>query len=218
MKPATARSTRTRSPAKAKVSAVVVAVSGREVVLRSEHGVSTARRAKGCLLAPEVGDVVVLLRGESGQGWVTDVLERASDGPAILDTVGETTLSTRGRLTLDASRGVTLATEGEAAVAAARFSLEAGEGRLHLERLTAVGEAFDAHAGEMFVAAQTSDTVAERLMARFGQAVRRVLGVDRLRAWSSDASAGDTANLRGGAMSVRAEGTVTANGGPIQFG
>ncbi len=199
-----------------RVRATVRAVRDRELEVETAVGWCVARRADGCLLDPEVGDVVVLLSVGAG-GWVTDVLERG-DGAAVLSARADLEVFAAGSIAVSAAAGVAIGGQGEVSIAAARAHIQAESARVTLQRATLAGGSVSLGAVDLRVVAKTFDTVAERVRSELGRVIRHVLGVDRVRARELDIAGSETTKVRGRATVVQAGETVSAQGGPIQFG
>jgi hypothetical protein len=191
--------------------------AGRDgLVVEIAGGRVSARRADGCLLEPEVGDEVVLLESDAGV-WISDVLERAGSGAAVLAGRGDVSLSGR-TVTIAADGPVNVAAQGVGAIAAGTARIEAKQGAAHVARVTMVAGVAEMTSVAASLFAKSIDVTVERARALFGALERRVLGVDRVRAREVDMAAIDSAAVRGRATMVRAEGTVSAQGEPVQFG
>ena len=195
------------------VRGVVRAVGGERLDVETATGIAPARRAAGCLLEPQVGDVVVLEMAEGG--WVTAVLERGSREPARIEAAE---LTFAGRHVRFSGERVCIASEGTTTLAASRAYLSAREAPWAVDALDLKGDAAEVDACAADVAAATSDGLFERLITRVSSAVRRVLDIDRLRGAEVDLAAREAASLRGRAAVIRAYETVAVEGGPVQFG
>src|SRR5579871_1396441 len=88
------------------------------IEVASEGGVLRARRAASCLLAPAVGDEVLVAIVARRPAYVLAVLERAPGARNDLDLAGDTTLRVAGgRLSLSAD-GLDLLSSADANVSA----------------------------------------------------------------------------------------------------
>lgn len=173
--------------------------------------VCEARRADGCLLEPQVGDLVALLSvPASGQVHLVQVLSRSG--------TAEQVWSGADRVRIRAQHGLTLETPGRLSVLAhelrARFdvvdwfsrvlSFVSTEfiGRTTVARL--VGEAVELMTGGLRVTAQRS--------------YRQVSEVDQVRAGVYDLKAQEVVHVRSRHVLVRGQELAKVDGGQIHIG
>ncbi|MCB2188048.1 MAG: DUF3540 domain-containing protein [Deltaproteobacteria bacterium] len=196
----------------------VVAAAGREYLLEAPGSAFPARRAAGCLLAPEAGDLVLVSRGARG-AWILSVLERAGTGPARLEMAGDVDLVARdGRLGLLARDGLSLESLEGVSLTAPQVSVDAQEARVAAEALMATGGEWRARLGVFRLAARTLETVAETLVQKLGNSFRRVEHLDRTEAAVISQEAEDLYSARGRYSQVTAEKDLRLDGELMRLG
>jgi hypothetical protein len=183
----------------------VTATTGQEVRVWSEEtGSVEARRAVGCLVAPESGDLVLLVQNGAAQAYVLSVLERPGAGPLRLTAEGDLTVELpAGRFGVSAATGVEVTT-GTAVLAADTLEVRAATASLL--------------AGGVRLVADAVESVVERVSQSARQVFRRVTELDRLRAGQIDHGAEGVARLHGQHTLITARELVKADGKQIHIG
>ncbi len=201
------------------VVAKVVDVGPEGITLGSAGGPLEARRAASCLLAPEVGDEVLVALIPGRPSYVLAVLERDASTPASLEVEGDLRIqATGGRVSLRGERGLDLATGGDTTVVTGELDVRAARGNVVLERLSYLGSAVLAEVEKVKVTTVSLDTLADRVMSRVKRAYRFVEELDQLRAERFDFVAEKTASVRGENTIVTAEKLVKLDGEQIHVG
>lgn len=189
------------------VSVVDAAADADEVIhLDLDGHPASATRAASCLLAPVVGDRVLVsarrstttekyagLRPPLTTAYVLAVLERNVGEPvaelSVAGHLGNTALrSTAGALHLDGATGLRLTTRK-----ALRMSAQSAE--LVANKLSATTKRAIAVFGDAALSGTNLDTAVERLTTRAARAFRFIKETDQTRAQHIDARASDTARL-----------------------
>ncbi|HOI15056.1 MAG TPA: DUF3540 domain-containing protein [Geobacteraceae bacterium] len=173
--------------------------------VRSSTGTFRASRAFSCLLAPEVGDVV-LLAGPRDRGlYVLAVLERPGCGAARLSTEGDLSIEVRsGRLAVSAAEGLDFVSRKAISIASDRLEARAREGSLFF--------------GSVRLIAGAVDSAFERLRQTVRHAFRTVQEIDHLRAGQIDYSAEGNLRLHGENTLMTARELVKADAKQIHVG
>ncbi|MCB2185381.1 MAG: DUF3540 domain-containing protein [Deltaproteobacteria bacterium] len=164
---------------------------GRALVRRTENGaclveepggLTPARLAAGCLLAPRTGDTV-LVAWTGPEAYVLSVLERGAPGPDRLETTGDLELASRqGEVRISAAKGVEAVTPGKLSLTAPHMEL-AGLGlQIKVERVTFFGRLLQAKVAQVKLAAASVDTAVRRVTQKLGDCFRWVEGSDHLHA------------------------------------
>jgi hypothetical protein len=175
-----------------------------------------ARRAASCLLCPEPGDrVLVALLPDP---YVLAVLERDGSRVAELGLPGDVSLMAGGRLGLGGHEGVDVTSEGKISLLSRVLEVHAADGRIALERVTAVAKAARAHLEKLDVVAHAYDLVAERIGTRVKRIYRFVEEIDQLRARHLDYRAQDTAQIRGTHTVISAKQVAKIDGEQVHIG
>jgi hypothetical protein len=189
--------------------AVVVSVAGREL---------EAARAVMCLIEPEVGDRV-MVASSSSESYVLGVLGREAGRAARMSVAGDLELHlAEGRFAVSAQKGVDLTTAAEARVTAARFTLHALDAELVLERLRLLGTLVEGEVQKVRLAAESVETVVERVWERVKRCYRFVEELDQLRAEHIDHRAKRTARLHAENAVITADGLAKIDGDQVHIG
>jgi len=180
-------------------SGQVLMLEGPRAVVRTKSGsTTTARRAASCLLAPEVGDRVLVATTEDGQGWVVAVLERGATREATIDLEGDVAVRvTNGKLRLVAQEGIDLLTGKDVSVTSGTFRLTAAVGTVVVDQLAYLGRAASAEVAKLKLWATSFDSVLERLSSKVKRSYRTVEELEQLRAERIDWAARKNLSLRG---------------------
>jgi hypothetical protein len=197
----------------------VLGVAGQTVTVRGALSDVCARRAASCLVAPRVGDRVLVVVEEAGDAFVLAVLERNSEGPTTIETDGDLALrTTSGKVTIAAQEGVDVVSPSPVKIAAGEVSVTAALGRLRVEALEVLGRAVQAEFGKVKVLATSIDSVLERYTQRARLSKRTVEELDQVHAGHIDYAAAGNAHLRGENAIVSAEDLVKMNADQVHIG
>jgi hypothetical protein len=180
------------------------------LVVRTQFGELSARRAASCLLEPRPGDSVLVSGPTLEAAWIIAVLERQSAGPARLSLEGDAELTVTGNLSLRAEQSLRL--EADA------LTLRAREGTALIDRFHAFGREFTASVGQLKLVGNLLETFVERVTQFAKMSLRTVEGCDQLRSGVVDYQAEQTLNLRGREIVATAEELVKIDGGQIHLG
>ena len=168
----------------------VVRADGAALVVETDAGELRAKRAKGCLLEPEAGDLVLIAVATDGRCYVLSVLEREDGAPGSIVADGDLNIKLpAGRLGVAAQDGIGLVSAKEVAVVSAGLSVNAVDGNVALQRLSFVGTLLRAEISKAKVFAGSLDSVLERLSQRVKRSYRIVEEADHVRAERIDYAA-----------------------------
>ncbi len=132
--------------------------------VRTAHGRYTAQRAKSCLLAPDLGDSVLLCTDALGNSFILAVLCGAQDAG---------TLEFQGDLRLQVRQGdLSLATERELRLTADTCAVTAREGRATLGAVQWLAETVQGQCRRLTLAAQSCEQSLHSLSQRLGSLFR----------------------------------------------
>jgi len=138
------------------------------------HGAFRARRAAGCLLEPEVGDMVLTAASEEGKVFILSVLTRGpNQSEARVSTPG-------GAITLGGDY-VTLRPAKELSIAAPAFTLEAETGQGKIDNCMIRGGLLESRFEKIATIAGAIETVCERLVERLDRSYRRIRDFEETR-------------------------------------
>lgn len=185
--------------------------------VRFATGAREARRAKSCLVAPEVGDTVLCAAHAEGCHIVA-VLDGAFGGATRLSAEGDLHVEPQGKLSLSSREGVSLTTDRALTIGAADVAVNAERGTATIDELGFFGRLVRADAEKIVVVARELDHVVGRLTQRLKRAFRFVEDMDQTRAGSIDLRADDLASVRGENTVVSARALAKVDGEQIHIG
>lgn len=172
---------------------------GDMLVVADEGGLLHARRAKGCLVEPAAGDLVLVSRSGDA-AYVLAVLDGA--GPTRLAASGPLEIASRSRLSLSAPE----------------LATEAGTATIAIDRLTYRGRLADLGLEGVKLVAERLHVMAADTLAELGRSLRRIAGLDQTAAGIIDQRAEDSAGLHGRVATLTADKDVRIDGDQIHMG
>ncbi len=198
-------------------AARVLSVTPDGTMVQSEAGVYRAQRAVSCLVAPEVDDVVLLATSERGTCYVLAVLEREAMATR-LSVEGDLELSSTGQVRIAAPEGVDLVSQKRVGVVSAEVKVNAVEAKVATQKATVVGRFLQTEFERVKSFANAIDGVFGRFSQRAKSSIRRVEGLEQLKAEHIDHSAQKTMTLHGENAVVTARQLVKVDGEQIHVG
>jgi Protein of unknown function (DUF3540) len=184
------------------------------------HGAGTwqARRAKSCLVAPEIGDAVLCASGPEGV-FVLAVLRGAEGAPTRVEAEGDLHIRSReGRVALSSPEGVDLVSGGFVAVTSAEVHVRAAKGSVAVEELGYLGRLVQAEVARVALVAHEVDSALERLTLRAKRVFRFVEEIDQTRAGTVDLRAQNLVGIRGENAILSARVLAKIDGEQIHLG
>ncbi|MGD0530460.1 MAG: DUF3540 domain-containing protein [Polyangiaceae bacterium] len=177
-----------------------------------------ALQAVGCIVEPQVGDVVLALVHEKGS-HVLCVLDRETQGPKRLAVEGDLAIEARGgSVTVAAHGDFELIAARRAHIVAGTVDVTAAEANAWVGRLTLVGDYVRAELGKVMLFASSMTTEAERVVQRIKRSLRVVEETEHVRAGTIDYRAEGMVNVRGKTTLVTAETLVKLDGEQVHLG
>lgn len=197
----------------------VVRIDGATLVVQADFGELQAKRAKGCLLEPEPGDLVLFAAATDGRCYVLSVLEREEGVPGTIVADGDLNIKVpRGRLGVAAQEGIGMVSAKGVSVVSANLEVNAVDGSVGMQRLSFLGSIVRAEIEKAKILAGSLDSVLERLSQRVKRSYRTVEESEHLRAERVDYVAKKTMSLRGENTLVTAQELVKVDGAQIHLG
>jgi hypothetical protein len=197
----------------------VVGADGARFDVRAGGRRLRARRAVSCLVAPEVGDVVLVSSTEDGASYVLAILEREEGAAASIQLDGDLSLALpAGRFTVAAQEGVEVVSAQSVSITSGSVQVSAVDGEVSLERLTLLSTVVRAEIDRLKVLAESLDATTDRIALRAKRAYRTVEEIDQVKAEQIDYTAEKIMNLHGGSTLVTAEELVKLDAGQIHVG
>lgn len=201
-------------------SGYVVGVEGPFVRIRQGDRELRAQRAVSCLVAPELGDLVLLTAIEDGRVFVLGVLERedvelglrvSTERDLVLESLG-------GRVDVVGAEGVGVATSEKIALQSRELSLRADQANVQLSELFYLGTRVLANAARSTWVGETIETIADTVTQKVARAQRIVTELDQLRAGHVDYVAKKAMRVHSQNTFLTAEQVVKLDGENIHLG
>lgn len=198
----------------------VVARERDDFVVRGASGTVRARRATGCLVAPEAGDTVLLAIARSGAAWVLTVLERPAEHTSTtLEVDGDLCLRSRqGAVRVRGEERVELGSGGVVALASQTLEVHAVDARAFAARLHLTGTAASIGVETLRTVATRVDQAFDRLAQRVKRSYRFVEQMDVTRAGQIDMRADETVHVRSKNTLMASDDLVKVDAGQIHLG
>ncbi|AOJ73479.1 MULTISPECIES: DUF3540 domain-containing protein [Burkholderia] len=186
--------------------------------------VGRARRADGCVLAPDVGDSVLIWACAAGDAsgrppaYVLTVLARAGAPQAALALPGGVVFETGiDGLRIDAPR-IALSARDRIDARAARVDLSAHRACVRAAHLDACAQSIDGRAHDVRLVARRFTSTIGRALHTLGDCFRRVRGVDDTRASRARWQIDERAHLHARDVTLLADRHVGIDGERIDLG
>jgi hypothetical protein len=184
------------------------------------HGTGTcqARQARSCLVAPEIGDLVLCAVSPEG-AYVLAVLEGREGAPTTIAADGDLHLqSHNGRVAVSSPEGVDLVSGGAVAMTSAEVHVRARTGSIAVQELGVLGRLVQAEVEKVALVAREVDSVLTRLTQRAKRVFRFVEEIDQTRAGTVDLRARDLVGIRGENAVIAARVFAKVDGEQIHLG
>ncbi|WP_437763085.1 DUF3540 domain-containing protein [Sorangium sp. So ce281] len=191
---------------------------GATLVVRLGASSCEARRAKSCLVAPDVGDKVLCAIEPEGV-YVLAVLDGREGAPTKLATDGDLVVQARGgRIAVCASERVDIVGAREVAMTGAEVHVRAKKGAIAIDELGFFGRLVQAEVTKIALVAQEADTILTRLTQRAKRVFRFVEEIDQTRAGTVDLRAQNLIGIRGENAIISARVLAKVDGEQIHLG
>ncbi len=192
---------------------------GRHLLLEDDTGIFKAKRAAGCLLAPQEGDVVLTAHLGEGGSYVIAVLESAGKGTVRLEVEQDLDIcSTQGQVQLSARDGIEISTPQTTSFVSGELEMTAARGRMTFGGLSFLAERMSSKVANMTLAIRNLESTLGRVIQSVKSRFTRVDELDRLEAGTISHEAEDLYAARAKYTTVTAEEDVKVDGGMIHLG
>ena len=191
---------------------------GETIAIRLFTGTIEARRAKSCLVAPEIGDKV-LCAIEADGAYVLAVLAGSEGAKTVIAVGGDLELRARGgSVAVRGTEGVDIVSGGDLALTARGLNVTARQGSVAIDELGFFGRLLQAEVTKVALVAQEMDSVFTRLSQRAKRVFRFVDEIDQTRAGTIDMRAQNLVAVRGENTIVSARVLAKVDGEQIHLG
>jgi len=187
--------------------------------VETESGLYRVRRAVGCVVQPEVNDLVLVSLSSLGGGYILAVLEREQGAKATLSFDADVDIKTdEGSLSIASKQGIDLASPEEINLVSSSLGISSSKGEINIGRLTFLGGFFEGSLETVKLLARTFDSITDRFFRRTKRSYRFVEDTDQVKAGSLNYIADKSLMLRGTFSQMTAKEDVHIDGERINIG
>lgn len=187
--------------------------------VRLESGLLSAKRAKSCLVAPEVGDKV-LCAIDPDAVYVLSVLEGAKATDSVtISAQGDLKLQARdGRVSVCASKGVDIVGGQDVGLTGAEVHVRAKKGTVAVEEMGFFGRRLAAEIQKISLFAGEMNSVLTRVHQKAKRVFRVIEEIDQTRAGIVDIRAQSVVGIRSENTVVSARVLTKIDGEQVHIG
>jgi hypothetical protein len=187
--------------------------------VETESGLYRVRRAVGCVVQPEVNDLVLVSLSSLGGGYILAVLEREQGAKATLSFDADVDIKTdEGSLSIASKQGIDLASPEEINLVSSSLGISSSKGEINIGRLTFLGGFFEGSLETVKLLARTFDSITDRFFRRTKRSYRFVEDTDQVKAGSLNYIADKSLMLRGTFSQMTAKEDVHIDAERINIG
>jgi hypothetical protein len=168
------------------------------------------RLAASCLLAPQIGDEV-MIAGHEHHLWLLAVLTRA-------DPQLPFSLNVAGALDIAAQGDLTFACPGRLALQSQTLNIGAEQGECHIDDLRYHGKSVSAGVASCSIVGKSMETVWHTVVAISHRLLRKVTQTEHVRVGQWDCEARDYARIHGKQLIVTSEAITKLDSEQIHVG
>ncbi|OZI37316.1 hypothetical protein CAL29_02530 [Bordetella genomosp. 10] len=176
-------------------------------------------RAASCLLAPAVGDTVLVSGPDSSRVFLIAVIAQADPASARIELPGDVVIAAPdGDLTLESGGRTQLNGRTRVQVQAAAFGLQAADADCRVERMRYAGAEVKGSVGMLRLAGKVCETAVDRLVQLSRNVFRITEESEHVRARVLDSQASQSARLHAPYTVVTGEELVKVDASQIHVG
>lgn len=192
---------------------------GRQYTVHCDGKDWEVERAASCLLAPAVGDEVLISGPVPEQVYLIAVIRQAEQGATRLQLEGDVEIaSTGGGISLQAARHLTLQCEEGMALSSESLALRAQRSQMALDDLEYLGREAHIALGRANWVGSLLEVAVDRITQVAHSVLRLVRDTDQLRAGRLDYEAEQMARVHGGHALLTARNVVKVDADQIHMG
>lgn len=193
--------------------------SGGYCVVQCEAAEWHVERAASCLLAPSVGDTVLLSGPVPEQTYLIAVIRQAAPEMARLETAGNMVIaSLRGDVAMEAAQTITLRSQDRLALESTAFSLRTDNAECNVRELDYLGTDARLAVGMLRLVGSACEVVMDRISQLAHNVFRLTQDTEQIRAGRIDCQAEHTARLHAQHTLVTATDLVKVDADQIHMG
>ena len=209
-------------PATSKTAALVTTiVSGRaeDWFFVQDLSVKRVRRAVGCVVEPQVGDLVLLCAGRDAEtSYILNVLAREQSNAAKVCLPGGVTLCSQDSQLTVVADDINLQGRDSVAITTARLDVNAVAATARVLHVQSWSDTIETTATRILMVTQTFTQQVGRMIARVRESWRKVEGLDETQAARMRVYVEGSHQLDAEHVTVNAEGFVRVDGKSINIG
>jgi len=192
-----------------------------DYIVLTETGFRQAVAAVSCIVRPEKDDLVLLSSDDGDRAFILSVLERKDGGrdTGTLQLHGQVNMDVRGggfRLTAD--EDLSFVSQEKVAMASPEIEIDAGEGRIRIEKMSYAGRLLRTHIEKIKVVADAVDTIFRRAVARMTTSYRYIEEHEEIQSASTRMLVDGTLTMQTKNTMHTAEGHIKIDAEQIHLG
>lgn len=192
---------------------------GGACVVRCEGKDWPVQRAASCLLAPAVGDEVLIAGPVPERTFLIAVVRQANPDAARLELEGDICLaSLNGGISLQSARGLELRCAQDLDMAGESIGLRAQRGQLSIDDLSYLGRQAHVAVGRTSWVGSLCELAIDRVSQVAHSVLRLVRDTEQVRAGRLDYEAEQVARLHGGSSLLTAKHLVKVDADQVHMG
>ena len=207
------------TPSPTLVHAIISGHTEQWFFLQTAHGELRARCAISCLIAPEIGDTVLLSVSEDPMSsYILAILLRPSGNHSLLSIPGGATLkTTQGHLVIQAE-AVSIHGQQALNLDTSALNVRALETEVRISRLRSWFEQAQTFVDALKLVAKSTTTTVERRILKATESFKWVEQVDETRAGRVRMDIAGRFQMQSRHTSIKSEGLVAIDGKKINLG
>lgn len=175
------------------------------------------KRAASCLLAPEVGDTVLISGPDHQRVYLLDVVEQANPEASLLQVPGLLRVSA-GKVEIESRGNIALQSAQDLTLASAKLNIQSDKGMCVVNEMEYLGKKVKSTVGFFHFIGNVYESIVDRLSWISRSSFKVTEGVEQVRAGMIDYEAEKTARLHSKYTVVTAEDLVKVDGKQIHMG
>jgi len=164
-------------------NARVISVAEKEVAIRLTGATQTARVAFSCLIKPELGDLVLCTKSETGANFILGIIERPGEQNMTLDFPADATiLAENGNLSALSQKSVTLAAADKLNCFSDQVIHKSRDAVVDYDEVVARGTTLQATFSTVRLISQMVNILAKQVIDKFKNYIRHTEDYDQVKA------------------------------------
>lgn len=175
-------------------------------------------QALSCLVAPQVGDQVIISGPDRDRVYLIAIISRSSNAPVSLSIRGDLAISsTTGSVSLHSAAGTRISSDTELSLRSAHYQQTNDTARFTVGQMSYAGETVEATVGKTTFFSSIVSLLADRINSVTRLCFRHVKEVDHVRAQTIDYEAEKLTRVHGGYTTLTAQDVMKINGDQIHM-